>query len=1102
MAQYTLEELFARYRRDGAPAPLAEVFDRTAPELLRVACHVAGDLAAAEDLLQTTFVTAIESAGAWDERRPLLPWLLGILANHARAARRKETRDAERADARAHELRVLHPLPRAEPTPLAHAQGRELDARVGRELDRLAEPYRAVAILTLRHELTPAQIAIALGRSPGAVRVQLHRALEQLRTRLPRSAALPALFAASLGRGIASIRAVVLKSAATQAAAAAALVTVGSLLVTKKLVAAVVVTVAAATVLWQAIPERDARRSASQPAEPRATAAAAPTAPSPASVGTAERESSAPVAVREAEELGALPSRPPTAVALQGTVVDGNTLLPITGATIDYFEPLRMRLSDVRSRFAAYSHPDSRDGLPRFDGGWPRLIEPLPEGAWWDATDVELCAPPASGVAALAKATSGSDGAFELAATLPRGVLLAAHVGYESRVVPVVAADASVSIRLFPTRPIRGVVVDGGGAPVGGLELLLLAWDARIRVKGERQPLPIGPWLVPVAADGTFELEAGAPSIVARSATAGFEVVEINANASGDRSLRIQVRRLAVLTVLDAATQRPIEDFSILSTSMNSGSPVYAGRLHARGGRVQFEAAQARSGNAIYPAQEAAWIDVWNDDHVPARVVMKPANERVDVTVELTKGRPPELAGRLVRGGAPIARTTLSLNAFYPLGWSEQSLHKIDETSTDDDGAFSLRGPPGRFVLFVPVGERPLMRIVALPTAGSFVLDVESGGRIDVVVRDARGAPRPDAKVAIRGPNSKQEMTLTDASGHALFEALVAGEYVVSLNGTREVHVAIPQDLKNVQVSDGAVVSTELTAPPAGPVHLRIHAEGTSDYSGWKARDGTYVGSEWSELTVDGVFGADAVNFTFFNVAAPDGTAWSLHLTPQVLADGVVELPVNDIGYRGRVLDRATGAPLANAAVQAALPGSEETVTARADADGRFVLKNLRPVTCVLTVRRVAAPSRDRRRDAEDDGQRSGWFRPAQPAAPGGREITLRVPQISGAAMSGTERRVFTGRIARKSGAPVANASIYFQSKFVEDDGEWAVGVEGSLARSGNDGSYRVVAARAPAYAFSAYESVGGSSRQVTAETWSDDGRESETIEHDVVADE
>ena len=69
-----VEQLFDRYRRRGETAALAEVFDRTAAEVLRVAMHLVGDMHAAEDLVQTTFLAAIEHARRFDARRPDATW--------------------------------------------------------------------------------------------------------------------------------------------------------------------------------------------------------------------------------------------------------------------------------------------------------------------------------------------------------------------------------------------------------------------------------------------------------------------------------------------------------------------------------------------------------------------------------------------------------------------------------------------------------------------------------------------------------------------------------------------------------------------------------------------------------------------------------------------------------------------------------------------------------------------------------------------------------------------------------------------------------------------------------------------------------------------
>src|SRR5512138_2231540 len=86
------DRLFRRFQQTGDPRSLGQVFDRTAPELLRVALHPTRDRHRAEALPQSTFLTAIEKARQYDPRRRVLPWLLTILANHARQVHRRERR--------------------------------------------------------------------------------------------------------------------------------------------------------------------------------------------------------------------------------------------------------------------------------------------------------------------------------------------------------------------------------------------------------------------------------------------------------------------------------------------------------------------------------------------------------------------------------------------------------------------------------------------------------------------------------------------------------------------------------------------------------------------------------------------------------------------------------------------------------------------------------------------------------------------------------------------------------------------------------------------------------------------------------------------------
>src|SRR5215831_16552186 len=92
MSTDTLARRFEHYRRRGSTAALARVFDATAPALLRIARRLTGDLAQAEDAVQSTYLAAIERAAAFDAMRPLEPWLVGILVRQVGLLRRSAAR--------------------------------------------------------------------------------------------------------------------------------------------------------------------------------------------------------------------------------------------------------------------------------------------------------------------------------------------------------------------------------------------------------------------------------------------------------------------------------------------------------------------------------------------------------------------------------------------------------------------------------------------------------------------------------------------------------------------------------------------------------------------------------------------------------------------------------------------------------------------------------------------------------------------------------------------------------------------------------------------------------------------------------------------------
>jgi len=82
-----LARLFDRYRKHGDVEALGRVFDRLAPRLLPVALHLCGNPADAEDVVQQTFLLAMDRADSFDATRRLEPWIAGLLQNADSAGR-------------------------------------------------------------------------------------------------------------------------------------------------------------------------------------------------------------------------------------------------------------------------------------------------------------------------------------------------------------------------------------------------------------------------------------------------------------------------------------------------------------------------------------------------------------------------------------------------------------------------------------------------------------------------------------------------------------------------------------------------------------------------------------------------------------------------------------------------------------------------------------------------------------------------------------------------------------------------------------------------------------------------------------------------------
>lgn len=154
--------------RGGDPAAFA-VLVRRYGGIARRTAVVLGAGADADDVVQEAFVKAFRALGAFRDGAAFRPWLLRIVANETRNARRSAGRRSARETAQ------LPPL--AEP-----AEDRQADLELFRtQVEALPEHQRLVIACRFLLDLDEGQTAQVLGISRGTVKSRTHRALSRLR---------------------------------------------------------------------------------------------------------------------------------------------------------------------------------------------------------------------------------------------------------------------------------------------------------------------------------------------------------------------------------------------------------------------------------------------------------------------------------------------------------------------------------------------------------------------------------------------------------------------------------------------------------------------------------------------------------------------------------------------------------------------------------------------------------------------------------------------------------------------------------------------------------------------------------------------------------
>jgi RNA polymerase sigma-70 factor, ECF subfamily len=140
-------------------------------------CRMCGDPGMAEELMQETFVRALQAAKRYRPEARVSTWLFSIAANLVRDRWRRQARRGEPAP-------LDEGLAGGDPTPEEAVIARATQADLRRGLLQLPLEQRSALILRYYHDLSYAEIARALAIPLGTVRSRIHNGLARLRRTL------------------------------------------------------------------------------------------------------------------------------------------------------------------------------------------------------------------------------------------------------------------------------------------------------------------------------------------------------------------------------------------------------------------------------------------------------------------------------------------------------------------------------------------------------------------------------------------------------------------------------------------------------------------------------------------------------------------------------------------------------------------------------------------------------------------------------------------------------------------------------------------------------------------------------------------------------
>jgi len=165
-------DLVERAKRD--PRQFGALYDRHFQQIYRFVYSRVREQTAAEDVTSEIFMKALKAMPRYqDTGRPFAAWLYQIAVN-AIADRYRTLRTAQPLD-------DFHDLSVAGPALDELAVHRDEIRRIWTLVEGLPNQQRTALVLKFQEDMKIEDIAVAMGKSPGAVKLLIHRGVSRLR---------------------------------------------------------------------------------------------------------------------------------------------------------------------------------------------------------------------------------------------------------------------------------------------------------------------------------------------------------------------------------------------------------------------------------------------------------------------------------------------------------------------------------------------------------------------------------------------------------------------------------------------------------------------------------------------------------------------------------------------------------------------------------------------------------------------------------------------------------------------------------------------------------------------------------------------------------